>query len=85
MATFTTTGKYVRGIIKPARKPQFKNPDEVLITFIKNRKPVESEDLDEQIFKAIEPQYRKIRRQVFKEQFPKLYEKYYRKEAQSGS
>ena len=29
------------------------------------------------LFREIEPQYRRVRREVFKEKYPELYKKYY--------
>ncbi len=75
MPTFITKAQYKKGVVKPLQKPQFGEPDEVIVTFVKYGNG--EEDQDEKIFKEIEPQYRRIRREVFKKTYPRLYAKYY--------
>lgn len=75
MPTATIPAIYIDGKIIPKLKPPFAQPDEVMVTFVKYAEA--EEDPDEALFRQIEPQYRRIRRQVFKERYPKLYAKYY--------
>ncbi len=78
MSTFTTKAQFrvKEGLVEPFTKPPFQDPDEVMVTFIKYTKE-EDEDPDEALYRQIEPQYRSIRREVFKERYPELYRKYY--------
>jgi len=73
MSTFTTKARLKNGLVEPFIKPPFGEPDEVVVTFVKYGE----EDADEALFRQIEPQYRRIRREVFKERYPDLYQKYY--------
>lgn len=75
MPTFTTKARLKNGILEPLTKPPFGEPDEVVVTFVKF--DAQEEDPDEALFRQIEPQYRRIRREVFKERYPELYRKYY--------
>ena len=87
MATVTIPAAYRQGKIIPLRTPPFESPDEVIVTFVKYAPGAQApeEDPDEAIFRKNEPRYRKIRREVFKEMYPTLYEKYYGKNsAESG-
>lgn len=41
----------------------------------------EMDKIDQQIWKDIEPTYRRVRKNVFKKKHPKLYKKYYDKQS----
>ncbi|OGL78686.1 hypothetical protein A3J43_03185 [Candidatus Uhrbacteria bacterium RIFCSPHIGHO2_12_FULL_54_23] len=84
MATFTTRAQYKKGVVKSLARPLFDDPDEVVVTFVKFDAPEEA-DPDEALFREIEPRYRRIRRKVFKEKYPELYQKYYGATAKSNS
>lgn len=74
MPTATIPATYIDGKVIPKLKPPFARPDEVTVTFV--RYAEDEEDPDEALFRKIEPQYRRIRREVVKELYPRFYAKY---------
>ena len=85
-------GVFENGRIKPLVKNlPFKSPQQVIIVFLN---PTGAENAltkltnvalekmdkeDRKVWQMIEPTYRRVRKEVFKEQYPELYQKYYGK------
>ena len=87
-------GIFENGRVKPlADKLPFSSPQKVIIVFLgaDNFKPNfqqltdqrinQMAQEDEKVWQSLEPDYRKVRRQMFQEKYPKLYQKYYASKA----
>lgn len=66
----TTEGVYTKGVVVPNIKPSGRR--RAIITFLPFVKE-ESVKSDEEIWKAMEPAARRIRRRLFRQTYPDLY------------
>ncbi len=73
MPTLTTTATYQNGMLVPRLKPTFP-VEEIVVVYVSNKKNImKMQQEDERIWQKIEPKYRKIRADLSRKKFPKLY------------